>query len=311
MLWPCLSLVASVPGSQGYGILNVTSFSDATREWVAYTDTSGNDASNSLVIYDALALKELRRFTLAHWLTQLAFVPGQTTLLYSNGGSLSRVSGTGSPEILSVTDVGWFAISPDGTKLAVVGTVPSSVRIYSYPGLALQTTLTVNITVSGGEADLAFSSDSSQLALSGGYQNAQVQVFVVSSGVSHIETATGASGTYSPVFSASSTDLFVGGGYTDGYIYVFNPATTGSYVRRLVGSISYQYSVAVVPGYSKLLAGGYDQVLRIIDSSTGTVNASYPIASLINRARFSPDGKYVYVGTGAGSVPKLVIYRVN
>ena len=295
----------------GYGILNLTSFSDATREWVAYTDSSGNDTANSLVIYDALAPKELHRFTLAHWLTQVAFVPSQTTLLYSNGGSLIRVPETGSPETLSLTNVGWFAISPDGTKLAVLDTGFASVRVYSYPGLSLQNTLTVNITVGNGDADMAFSPDSSQLALSGGYQNAQVQVFVVSSGVSHIETATGASATYSPAFSASGTELFVGGGYSDGYVYVFNPATTGTYLRRLLGSDSYQYSVAIVPGYSKVLAGGYDNVLRIVDSSTGTVNASYTIPSLINKARFSPDGKYVYVGTGAGGSAKLFIYRVN
>ncbi|MFL5303953.1 MAG: WD40 repeat domain-containing protein [Polyangia bacterium] len=277
---------------------------------MAYIDSSGNDTSNSVVIYDALGLKELRRLTVAHWLTQLAFVPGQTTLLYSNGGSLIRVPETGSPTTLSLTDVFWFAISPDGTKLAVLSGALSSVRIYSYPGLSLQTTLTVNIAVANGDADLAFSPDSSQLALSGGYENPQVQVFAVSNGVSHIETATGASATYSPAFTASGTELFVGGGYSDGYVYAFNPATTGTYLRRLVGAISYQYSVAIIPGYSKLLAGGYDNVLRIIDSSTGTVNASYTTSSVINKARFSPDGKYVYVGIGAGS-SELVIYRVN
>jgi hypothetical protein len=311
VLWPCLSLAYSVPGTESYGILRVSGFSDATREWVAYLDSSGNDTNNIVVVYDVLAMKQLRQFTLAHWFTQVAFVPGQSTLLYSNGGNLYRATESAtSPETLSPTGVTWFAISPDATVLAIWGATAGTLRLYSYPGLALQSTIPVNITVSGNDLSMAFSPDSSMVAIAGGYANTQVQVFSVSAGTSrYIATATGATATYSPAFSADGTKMYVGGGYADGGVYVFD-SSTGTQLKRLQASPNYEYTVAGVPGFSELLAGGYDGNLQIVDASSGAVDASFAQSGDINIAQFSPDGKYVYVGIGAGS-GKLAVYRVN
>jgi WD40 repeat protein len=299
---------------ESWGIAAVSPFSDATREWVAYVDTSGADTNTIVIIYDILAKKELRRFTMAHWLTAVAFVPGQSTLLYSNGGNIYRVTESAtSPETLAPTGVSWFAISPDGKLLAVWGESDGALRLYGYPGLALQWTIPVSVAVANIDLTniIGFSLDSSLVAVAGGYSNTRVQVFSVSSGTSRsVATAGGATSTYSPTFSADGTQLYVGGGYTDGGLYVFDP-NTGTQLKRFQPSPNYEYTVSRVPGFNELLVGGYDCKLQIIDASSGAVDSFFPESGgAINVAQFSPDGKYVYVGMFEGS-GQLIVHRVN
>jgi WD40 repeat protein len=179
----------------------------------------------------------------------------------------------------------------------------------SYPGLAAQQELPVSIPIDAGYQRLAFSRDGRWLAVTGLYNDIQIQLFDLSNGSSRVMSAVGATGTYSPAFSEDGRELFVGGGYADGRVYVFD-TSTGAELRRLTPFVNYVFTVVQVPGFRQLLVGGYDGKLSIIDAVSGDELWAEQIGNNINRASFSPDGSRLYAGTGAGG-GSLLMYSVH
>lgn len=305
-LFPCVVRDHVAAGTRGYGVLNLAGYSDATRAWAAYVDSTGNLGS-TIVIHDTLTLANLRRIEVPEWEVQLAFLPTEPTLLYSNGGSLFRLREGGAPERLPIEGVTWFELSLDGSLLAVWDR--AQLGIYSYPALNERAKLDVSITVADQNRRIGISRDARRVALSGAYDNNQIQVFDLVNGTTRIMTATGATATYSPTFSRNGNELYVGGGYADGRVYVFD-SNTGAQLRRLQVSDNYVYSIDLVPGFDQLLVGGYDGALRIVSATDGTVLVNENVG-FINRAVFSPDGNYIYSGHGAGGDSRLAVHRVE
>lgn len=304
-LFPCVSFEQSVSASD-YGVLNVAGYRDATHDWVAFSDSTGN-AGSTIIIQDNTTQLPIRSIEVPQWEVQLAFLPNEPTLLYSSNGTLSRVTEQDQPTEL-MRGVPWFRLSPDGRALATLDSTNAMVlTLRSYPSLAVQDELALGIPMGNQYERLAFSRDGRWLAVSGLYENIQVQLFDLSNGTTRLLRATGATGTYSPVFSEDGTELFVGGGYADGRVYVFDTAT-GAELRRLNVLPNYVYSVEQVPGFRQLLVGGYDGRLAIIDAVTGAELWSDDVGH-VNRSIFAPDGSRIFTGTGAGS-GSLVVHTV-
>jgi hypothetical protein len=305
-LFPCVAFDRSVPASD-YGVLNVAGYRDATHNWVAYSDSTGN-AGSTIVFHDNDTLLPFRSIAVPQWEVQLAFLPNEPTLLYSSDGTLSRATESGQPTQL-LTGVSWFMLSTDGATLATLNSSNAGVlTLRSYPSLATQRELPLSIPLNNQYERLGFSRDGRWLAVSGLYENIQVQLYDLSDGSTRVLRAVGATGTYSPTFSEDGGELFVGGGYADGRVYVFDTAT-GAELRRLTPFSNYVYTVAQVPGFRQLLVGGYDGSVSIIDAVTGAELWTDSVGHA-NRAIFSPDGSLIFTGAGAGS-GSLVVHSVR
>jgi WD40 repeat protein len=305
-LFPCVAFDHDVPASD-YGVLNVAGYRDATHNWVAYSDSTGN-AGSTLVFHDIDTQAPFRSIEVPQWEVQLAFLPDEPTLLYSSNGTLSRATENGQPTQL-LTGVNWFTLSSDGQTLATLDASNAGVlALRSYPSLATREELTLDIAINNQYERLGFSPDGRWLAVSGLYENVQIQLFDLSNGSTRVLSAVGATGTYSPTFSEDGRELFVGGGYDDGRVYVFDTAT-GAELRRLTPFSNYLYTVARVPGFRQLLVGGFDGRISIIDAVTGAELWTDSVGHA-NRAVFSPDGSLIYTGTGAGS-GSLVVHSVR
>jgi Tol biopolymer transport system component len=289
-----------------YGVLNLAGYSDATRQWVAFVDSTGSVGS-TIIIHDALAAADLRSIDVPTWEVQLTFLPREPTLIYSNGGSMFRVREDAAAEQLPFEAVDWFELSEDGTLLAVWD--QAQLGIYAYPALSEQALLDVVVPVAQQQRRIGISRDNRFVAISGGYANALIQVFDLANGTNRRMTATGATATYSPTFSRDGLELYVGGGYSDGRVYVFDP-TTGTEIRRFAPFSSYLYTIDRVPGFDQLLVGGYDGQLQIVSAEDGTVLWTSDVGH-INRAAWSPDGTFMYSGHGAGGESRLLVHRVN
>jgi hypothetical protein len=305
-VFPCVAFDHSVPASD-YGVLNVAGYRDATHNWVAYSDSTGN-AGSTIVFHDNDTLLPFRSIEVPHWEVQLAFLPNEPTLLYSSNGTLSRATENGQPTQL-LTGVTWFMPSPDGRSLATLNSLNAGVlTLRSYPALATQQELALSIPMNNQNERLGFSRDGRWLAVSGLYDNIQIQLYDLSNGSTRVLRAVGATATYSPTFSEDGRELFVGGGYDDGRVYVFDTAT-GAELRRLTPFTNYVYSVAQVPGFRQLLVGGYDGSISIIDAVSGTELWTDSVGH-VNRAVFSADGSLIFTGAGAGS-GSLVVHSVR
>jgi hypothetical protein len=305
-LFPCVSFDHSVPASD-YGVLNVAGYRDATHNWVAYSDSTGN-AGSTIVFHDNDTRLPFRSIAVPQWEVQLAFLPNEPTLLYSSNGTLSRATENGQPTQL-ITGVTWFLLSPDGQTLATLDSTNAGVlTLLGYPSLEIQRELTLSIPMNNQNERLGFSSDGRWLAVSGLYENIQIQLYDLSNGSTRVLRADGATGTYSPTFSEDGRELFVGGGYADGRVYVFDTAT-GAELRRLTPFTNYLYTIAQVPGFRQLLVGGYDGRISIIDAATGAELWTDSVGHA-NRAVFSADGSLIFTGVGAGS-GSLVVHSAR
>jgi hypothetical protein len=305
-LFPCVAFDHSVPATD-YGVLNVAGYRDATHNWVAYSDSTGN-AGSTIVFHDNDTLLPFRSIAVPQWEVQLAFLPNEPTLLYSSNGVLSRATENGQPTQL-LTGVTWFMLSPDGGTLATLNALnPGVLTLRSYPGLAIQQELTLSIPMDDQNERLGFSPDGRRLAVSGLYENIQIQLYDLSNGSTRVLRAVGATATYSPTFSEDGRELFVGGGYDDGRVYVFD-TETGAELRRLTPFTHYVYTVERVPGFRQLLVGGYDGRISIIDAVNGAELWTDSVGH-VNRAVFSPDGSLILTGAGAGS-GSLVVHTVR
>ncbi len=277
------------------------------------TETDAQIAANSSSFLTGDTLQTARALTAPSWLpcTGLTYLKSSYPTLASVLGDNSTIS-----SILYINSAAGGndsgraqAYSPDGTLLAV-GRVNGGLFIFSVAGNGALTLLsTPNATpIPGAINGLAWSSDSSMLAVAQSVQGASLVMFSRSGNVlTQITTPPGvtqASG-LSVAFSPASNHFAFGGNNTiEVWSYVGTTFTKGNAVSGVVDGGVLQFT----PNGSYLLASGSNSSAIAVFARSGN-NLSLFNTTSINTATvafdISNDGAYVIICLATGRFPDL------
>lgn len=160
--------------------------------------------------------------------------------------------------------------------------------------------------------DLTISKSEQWVAVSGGYESEKTTIIDVRKGRVADLVAPGSTGAYSPVFFADDRYVAVGGGYDDGRISVFR-TSDWSLEKTIPAFEHYCNSLASSPDGQYLVAGGYNGIVKVYDTSSWLVVAEHNIGLHVNTVQFANTMDYVVVGTGAGNenTQKVVLLKIS
>ncbi|MCG9132647.1 T9SS type A sorting domain-containing protein [Candidatus Poribacteria bacterium] len=186
-----------------------------------------------------------------------------------------------------------IAYSPDGTRLAVAG----SVGIWLYDAVTGET-LDLFIGHTDRVYSVSFSADG--LTLASGSWDKTVRLWDVGTG-SELRVLQGHTEWVESVsFSADGQTL--ASGSEDGTVRLWDVAT-GSELRVLHGHTDRVYSVSFSPDGQTLASGGDDETVRLWDVGTGSeLRVLHGHTDWVESVSFSPDGRTLASGSYDGTV---------
>ena len=303
---------------QNYSVATLDSYFEDGHQLIAYSNNSGSSDHDTLVIYDFSQDQVLTEIPGTQWSYDIRFI-NSDQLLFRNDGILYRVDNFNSPVVNDVMDnVFTFTVSDDKSTVAMLRHLPPDYQVEIAGYNSNTGTLTpidsfmIPDEITNEESKLAFSPDGNYIALNGGYENNNVYIINIGTGIVSTVTTPDNEGTYSPVFYEHNgvLRLAVGGGYANGSIEVIN-------VDDLAVEASipvfphYNYSVAFDQTQRYAVTGGFDGVIKIFSVDSVEFNEVYDSAiGLTTRILFTQDNQYVISGHGPGPLVGLVIHRV-
>ncbi len=329
-IFPILLVIPAVTGQEitgleqvrviehaNYAVGAVDTYFEDGHQLIAYSNSSGGGAGDTLVIYDFALDHVLSEIPGTIWKFDIAFVDaGQ--LLYQNAGTLYRVTGLAAPVIAPLlSDVITFSLSPDRTRIAMLRQTGPAYQIEVAPYDGSSGSIgTPDIYPLPGDADAqrsrcAFSADGDYVAMNGGYNLNVVYIIDLEAGALVPVPTPDNEGTYSPVFYMQNGTLrvAVGGGYANGGIEVID-------VSALIVEASipvfphYNFALAMHPSEEYLVCGGYDGVIKLfrVTGTSFTEIDEIPAFDMY-AAAFTRDNGYVVTGHGGSGAARLVIWR--
>jgi WD40 repeat protein len=144
---------------------------------------------------------------------------------------------------------------------------------------------------------LTFSPNGTQLAVSGGYQDGQIRVYNMSSGVIASTIDTGSSAAYGVTYSSDGALLAYGDG--SNMVVVLDTATNEPITTLTNPAYAWMFS----PNNTQIAAGGEDGNIYIYDARTGElVNTLTGHTAVIESLSYSPDGTRLVSTSEDGTV---------
>ena len=296
-----------------YGVSDLDVFFGNNQQLIAYSNNSGRNEGDTLVIYDYKNDNVLSKIKGSNWKFDIQFI-NENQLLYFNNNIIYKVENFTNPTVTELFNNGMiesFIVSPDKSKVLVnTGTV---VKLFSYDGTGLLTLLKT-FSVTGFE--LAISNDNKYIAVSGGYNNDYINLINTDdSSITKISTSVH-NGTYSPAFfnQDNKLKLAVGGGYTGGSIEIID-VLTKTLEQKLPEFTSYNFSISVDPTQKYMVCAGFEGTINMVSIKSNSFSGVFSQNSgiLIKKIIFSQDGRYIISGheAGSSSSAKLVVHKVN
>ncbi len=190
-----------------------------------------------------------------------------------------------------------LAVSSDRSLLAVP-CADGSVRLVATDSL----TVLGSVAAHCGPATVAaFSGDGTRLATAG--EDGEVTLWSVPdlepvrSWAAHLDVIG------SIAFAPDGQSIVTGG--EGGDVQVWDPAT-GTRLRSLSGHLFAVHAIAFAADGRRMLTGGFDSYLKLWDTATGQ-ELTNVMRRWVTSAAFSPDGKWVAIGSPQG---KIALFRI-
>jgi WD40 repeat protein len=303
---------------------NLDSFFDTDYQLVAFSNTSGNNDYDTLVIYDLKNDVILQKIAGNSWNYDLHFISENRLLYLNQDDTIHSLENFSAPEekILCTAKADEkfkdFTVSGDKNLLVVLIRIERSINMlkwFNYDRIA-NTLSVIDSLIIGDqdiEANMVLSDDKKYLAMNGGYEYDSVTLVNLNTKEVSVIATSPNGGTYSPVFFRQDDQLkvAVGGSYANGGIEIID-VETRSLIRSVPAFSHYVYALAVDTSQQYLACGGFDEILRIygIDHLAFDTIISLELKT-INTIQFSADNKYLLVGQGYSDAPAILeIYKM-
>ena len=300
-----------------YSVQTLDSYFENGRQLIAYTNISGTDINDTLIIYDFETDQTLLSRIADSWYFTLDFV-NSNQLLFSNSGKLYRISNFNPPTTSEIQDgVRTFKLSADNSTIAILknGGTGNLLEVSTYNSNtgSISSTETFDFAdlLDNQVSEIAFSPDAQYIAINGGYDKDYVVIINRSTNdITTINTPVN-QGTYSPAFYESSGNLYlaVGGGYLNGNIEIIDIASL-SLETSIPAFNFYNYAIAYDNAMEYVVTGGYDGILKLYHvTGTDYNEITSETTGNVNEVIFTEDNNYVLAALGPSNAD-LNIYRI-
>ncbi|MFA8435384.1 MAG: WD40 repeat domain-containing protein [Marinifilaceae bacterium] len=297
-----------------YGVRGLSTQNQKNSTLIAYGVNVGNSSpGNKLVVHDLQNNQNTFTKNFSSWNTQIHYF-GNGELAVANSNQLN-IFDQKHNLIKEIPNVYKFAVRPFHqiypAKFLVTFSGSSIKILDAYNNYNEIQEHKVTNPQSGQDATVAISNNEKWIALTGGYEKKNIQIYNTQSGFIkeiHLEEA---NGTYSPVFFNNDKYLAIGGGYNDGRIYIIR-TQDWTLVHTIQAFGDYVYTINCTPDGKHIMAGGFDGTLKFYETMDWTEVSSENIGQIISEGEFSADMKHLYIGTEPTSNnSKVLVYQVN
>jgi len=285
----------------------VDTFISGEKSLISYLVSDGGSESNTIITYDVVSHSTLHERPVNHWTCQLAYL-ADSGLLFSESCAPTPIFLTSQFEE-SQTDLkeSKFFVSRDKENIATFNHSSSSsvesisiINPDNFKGIGNSLEYPIKMPLEGTYCDLeaSWSNDNMMLAITEGYESSHLWLYKIGISLEKVEID-GLSGSYSPVFFNNDEYVAFGGGYGDGSISIVSTKTLQE-VRRINAFSHYVFALEVSSDGKYLIAGGYDGILKIFDTTTfeevyAPINTG-PIIDIV----LSADQNHLIVTIGGG-----------
>ncbi|HLO58606.1 MAG TPA: T9SS type A sorting domain-containing protein [Bacteroidales bacterium] len=294
----------------GEAVMFFDDFFDLNNQYIAYSKTSNDFVSDTLVLYDLKhdAVKYKTKRNQPDY--DLKFINENRFIYFNSDDTIRSISNFNSPaeHILYVQPkytghLCDFAFSKDNKMLVTLSYTSVNfkrlIKWFDYNVLSdsidvIDSTYINDIDL---EADIAISDDKKYVALNGVYHGDSVTIVNLETKEVNVINTSPNGGTYSPVFFRQNDKLkvAVGGAYLSGSIEIIDVETL-SLEKSVPLFDHYVYSVAVDSSEQYLACGGYDRTLGIYSIKDLAFDTLFTAGTgMIDQIKFSSDNKFVLV----------------
>jgi WD40 repeat protein len=305
---------------------NLDVFFDSNQQLVAYSNVSGTNESDTLVIYDFKQDAVIQKIKGTSWDYNLQFIHDNRLLYLNLDDTIRSISNFNEPleKVIYIKPkhTSWlsdFSVSKDKSILATLASYDKNdntqVIWFNYSVLSDTIAVVDSAYIDGIdlEADMVISDNNKYIVLNGGYEKDFVVIVDMETREVHVINTSPNGGTYSPVIFRQDDKLkvAVGGGYINGKIEIIDVETM-SLEKSIPAFWHYIYAIAVDSSGQYLACGGFDGQLRIYDITDLAFDTVFTAdAGCIEKILFCPDKKHILVGQGyADTQARLDIYEI-